>query len=78
MLSSTRMLPNSDERTEKSKPGSGCSSLTHFQFMRLETTEVDTLDETLLAPAGIARPDLPPLVRHAAGVHNEVFGLELA
>jgi hypothetical protein len=46
--------------------------------MGLETAEVDTLDETLLAAAGIARPDDPPLVHHAAGVRTEVFGLEPA
>ena len=50
----------------------------YFQSMRLETTEVDTFDETLLAVAGIARPDDPPLVHYAAGVHTEVFGLEPA
>ena len=37
--------------------------------------EVDTLDETLLAAAGIDRPDAEPLAHYAAGVRVEVFGL---
>jgi uncharacterized protein len=50
----------------------------HHTPYPLQTAEVDTLDETLLAAAGIARPDDPPLVHYAAGVHTEVFGLEPA
>jgi uncharacterized protein YqjF (DUF2071 family) len=44
----------------------------------LQAAEVDTLDETLLAAAGILRPDDPPLVHYAAGVRTEVFGLSPA
>jgi uncharacterized protein YqjF (DUF2071 family) len=50
----------------------------HHTPYPLQAAEVDTLDETLLAVAGIDRPDVPPLVHYAAGVRVEVFGLTSA
>lgn len=47
----------------------------HHSPYPLQRAEVDTLDETLLAAAGIDRPDAAPLVHYAAGVRVEVFGL---
>jgi uncharacterized protein YqjF (DUF2071 family) len=47
----------------------------HHAPYPLQRAEVDTLDETLLAAAGIRRPDSEPLVHYAAGVRVEVFGL---
>ncbi len=44
----------------------------------LQRAGLDTLDETLLAAAGIDRPDAEPLVHYASGVRVEVFGLTLA
>ncbi|HEY2156924.1 MAG TPA: DUF2071 domain-containing protein [Isosphaeraceae bacterium] len=41
----------------------------------LQRAGLDTLDETLLAAAGIDRPDVEPLVHYASGVRVEVFGL---
>ena len=47
----------------------------HHTPYPLRRAEVDTLDETLLAAAGIDRPDSDPLVHYASGVRVEVFGL---
>ncbi len=43
---------------------------------RLQTAEVLSLEENLVAAAGIARPDAPPLAHYARGVRVEIFGLE--
>jgi uncharacterized protein YqjF (DUF2071 family) len=42
----------------------------------LQPAQALTIDETLLAAAGIARPDSAPLAHFAAGVDVEVFALE--
>jgi uncharacterized protein YqjF (DUF2071 family) len=42
----------------------------------LQSAQALTVDETLLAAAGIVRPDTPPLAHFAAGVDVEVFALE--
>jgi uncharacterized protein YqjF (DUF2071 family) len=47
----------------------------HHPPYPLQPGECPELDETLLAAAGLARPDGPPLVHYAAGVDVEVFGL---
>jgi hypothetical protein len=47
----------------------------HHAPYPLQRAELDTLDETLLASAGIDRPDVDPLVHYASGVRVEVFGL---
>ena len=47
----------------------------HHRPYPLQAAEVDSLDETLIAAAGIDRPDRPPLVHYAAGVKVDIFGL---
>jgi len=42
----------------------------------LQPAQALTVDETMLAAAGILRPDTPPLAHFAAGVDVEVFALE--
>ena len=41
----------------------------------LQRAEVDALEESLIAAAGIRRPDEAPLAHYAAGVRVHVFGL---
>jgi len=41
----------------------------------LQPAVIESLDETLVAAAGIDRPDVAPIVHDAAGVRVEVFGL---
>jgi uncharacterized protein YqjF (DUF2071 family) len=47
----------------------------HHTPYPLQRADVDTLDETLLAAAGIGRPDAGPLAHYASGVRVEVFPL---
>jgi uncharacterized protein len=42
----------------------------------LQSATLQSLDETLLAAAGIARPDTPPLSHFARGVDVKVYALE--
>ena len=42
---------------------------------RVQTASVSALDETLLAAAGIGRPEEAPLAHFARGVRVEVFPL---
>lgn len=48
----------------------------HHAPYPLRVAEVSSLDESLMAAAGIARPDSPPMAHYARGVSVEVFGLE--
>jgi uncharacterized protein YqjF (DUF2071 family) len=50
----------------------------HHTPYPIQAAEVRALDETLLAAAGIARPDDPPLAHFARGVDVEVFALQPA
>ena len=50
----------------------------HHTPYPLQTAALLTLDEDLIAAAGIARPDRPPLVHYARRVDVEVFPLEPA
>lgn len=50
----------------------------HHSPYPLQAARVDGLEETLLAAAGIARPDVPPLAHYAREVRVEVFPLRLA
>jgi uncharacterized protein YqjF (DUF2071 family) len=47
----------------------------HHRPYPLQSAEVFSLDETLLAAAGIERPDVAPLAHFAAGVDVDVFAL---
>lgn len=47
----------------------------HHSPYPLQTARVGALEETLLAAAGIARPDAPPLTHYAREVSVEVFPL---
>jgi len=47
----------------------------HHDRYPLQTAEIDSLDETLLAAAGLVRAANSPMVQYAAGVRVEVFGL---
>jgi uncharacterized protein YqjF (DUF2071 family) len=47
----------------------------HHAPYPLQPAELTRWDESLLAAAGIARPEAPPLVHYAAGVDVEVFAL---
>jgi hypothetical protein len=47
----------------------------HHTPYPLQTAEVDFLDETLVASAGVTRPAVAPLAHFARGVSVEVFGL---
>jgi uncharacterized protein YqjF (DUF2071 family) len=59
-----------------SKGGALSTGRVHHTPYPLQVAEVVGLDESLLAAAGIERPDVPPLVHYARGVDVEVFGLE--
>jgi len=48
----------------------------HHAPYPLQSASVTALDETLLAAAGIARPDQTPLAHYASEVNVEVFPLE--
>jgi uncharacterized protein len=48
----------------------------HHQPYPLQPAEVLTLDESLLAAAGIPRPDPPPLGHFARGVNVKVYALQ--
>jgi uncharacterized protein YqjF (DUF2071 family) len=54
------------------------SGRVHHPPYPLQTARVADLDESLLAAAGLVRPDGPPLVHYASGVDVEVFPLEPA
>jgi uncharacterized protein len=47
----------------------------HHTPYPLQSAEVDTLDETLVAAAGIERPEAVPIAHYARGVNVEVFPL---
>ena len=47
----------------------------HHTPYPLQSAEVLSLDETLLAAKGIERPEIAPLAHFAAGVNVEVFPL---
>lgn len=47
----------------------------HHAPYQVQAAEVTTLDETLLAAAGIVRPDVHPLAHFARRVHAEIFPL---
>ena len=47
----------------------------HHRPYPLQAARVDSLDETLIAAAGLIRPDLTPIAHYAAGVNVNVFGL---
>ncbi len=48
----------------------------HHTPYPLQPAVVERLDESLLAAAGLARPDVTPLAHYAAGVRVRVFPLE--
>jgi uncharacterized protein YqjF (DUF2071 family) len=48
----------------------------HHHPYPLQSAEVHSLDETLLAAAGIVRPDVAPLAHFSTGVDVRVFGLQ--
>jgi uncharacterized protein YqjF (DUF2071 family) len=48
----------------------------HHSPYPLQRAEVLSVEETLLAAAGIARPETAPLAHFASGVRVDVFGLE--
>ncbi|WP_435008956.1 YqjF family protein [Tundrisphaera lichenicola] len=48
----------------------------HHSPYPLQVAEVRSMEESVLAAAGIERPDAPPLAHFARGVDVEVFGLE--
>jgi len=48
----------------------------HHTPYPLQTAEVIAWEESLLAAAGIARPDGEPFAHYASGVEVEIFGLE--
>jgi uncharacterized protein YqjF (DUF2071 family) len=48
----------------------------HHQPYPLQSAEIVSLDETLLAAAGIRRPDSPPLGHFAGGVDVKVYALQ--
>jgi uncharacterized protein YqjF (DUF2071 family) len=48
----------------------------HHTPYPLQGAVVEHLEESLLAAAGMTRPDTPPLVHYAAGVRTRVFPLE--
>lgn len=54
------------------------SGRVHHAPYPLQAGRVTTLDESLLAAAGLVRPDGPPLVHYASGVDVDVFPLEPA
>ena len=49
----------------------------HHTPYPLQTAKVLSLDESLLAAAGLERPDVPPVVHFASGVNVEVFPLRV-
>ncbi len=49
----------------------------HHAPYPLQAADVLSLDENLIAAAGLERPDVPPLAHFAGGVDVEVFPLEL-
>jgi uncharacterized protein YqjF (DUF2071 family) len=51
------------------------SGRVHHAPYPLQTARVDALDETLVAAAGIRRPDTAPLAHYARGVQVHVFPL---
>ena len=48
----------------------------HHEPYPLQAAEVPSLEENLVAAAGISRPDGPPLAHYASGVRVEVFPLQ--
>jgi uncharacterized protein YqjF (DUF2071 family) len=50
----------------------------HHHPYPLQAAELVTLDESLLAAAGIRRPDTPPLAHYARGVPVAVYALRPA
>ena len=51
------------------------SGRVHHMPYPLQTASVDALEETLIAAAGIRRPDTAPLAHYARGVRVSVFPL---
>jgi hypothetical protein len=49
----------------------------HHAPYPLQAAEVHSLDENLIAAAGLTRPDSPPIAHFAGGVRVEVFPLQL-
>ncbi len=49
----------------------------HHTPYPLQSAKLISLDESLFAAAGLARPTTPPLVHYARGVNVEVFRLEV-
>jgi uncharacterized protein YqjF (DUF2071 family) len=47
----------------------------HHRPYPLQPAELLTLDESLVAAAGIRRPDIPPLVHFAGGVDVKVYAI---
>src|SRR5436305_2048906 len=50
----------------------------HHNPYPLQSAEIHSLDEQLLAAAGLARPDTAPLAHFARGVDVEIFALQSA
>ncbi len=48
----------------------------HHAPYPLQSANILSIDETLLAAAGLGRPAMPPLAHFASGVNVEVFGLQ--
>jgi len=48
----------------------------HHAPYPLQRAELDECEETLIAAAGVRRPDEPPLAHYASEVAVEIFGLE--
>ncbi len=48
----------------------------HHEPYPLQCADVPSLEENLVAAAGISRPDEPPLAHYASGVRVEVFPLQ--
>ncbi len=60
----------------RSRRGDLCTGRVYHTPYPLQTAEVLSMDESVLASAGIERPDVPPLAHYARGVDVEIFGLE--
>jgi uncharacterized protein YqjF (DUF2071 family) len=54
------------------------SGRVHHAPYPLQDGRVTALDESLLAAAGLRRPEEPPLVHYASGVDVELFALDPA
>jgi uncharacterized protein YqjF (DUF2071 family) len=50
----------------------------HHAPYPLQSARILSLDETMLIPAGLRRPDIAPFAQFSSGVNVEVFGLRRA